>query len=46
VAGVCEADVPQLQQVQERGHTVACHLPQEKRVEIYQRDIAHAGVAR
>jgi len=45
-AGACEVDVPQLRQVQERGHTVACHLPEGKRVEIYRRDIAQAGVVR
>jgi peptide/nickel transport system ATP-binding protein len=45
VPGICQAEVPELLPVRERGHTVACHLPQERRVEIYQRDIAHAGVA-
>ncbi len=45
VAGRSDTQVPQLKPVQERGHTVACHLPQEERVAIYQRDIAHAGVA-
>jgi peptide/nickel transport system ATP-binding protein len=43
VPGRSDTDVPRLLPVQERGHTVACHLPQEKRVEIYQRDIAPAG---
>jgi peptide/nickel transport system ATP-binding protein len=45
VPGRSDSEVPELQQVQERGHTVACHLSQEKRVELYQRDVAHAGVA-
>jgi peptide/nickel transport system ATP-binding protein len=27
------------------GHTVACHLPEEERKAIYERDVAHAGVA-
>jgi len=45
VAGRSDTEVPQLRQVRERGHTVACHLPEEKRLEIYRRDIAHAGVA-
>ncbi|GIG58355.1 dipeptide/oligopeptide/nickel ABC transporter ATP-binding protein [Longispora fulva] len=42
----CDIEVPQLLQVQERGHLVACHLPEQERVETYQRDVAHTGVAK
>ncbi|WP_412540472.1 ABC transporter ATP-binding protein [Longispora sp. K20-0274] len=42
----CDLEVPQLLQVQERGHLVACHLPEQERAETYQRDVAHTGVAK
>ncbi|SHN33735.1 ABC transporter ATP-binding protein [Cryptosporangium aurantiacum] len=39
-------DVPELLPVlDDAGHSVACHLPADRRREIYQRDIAEAGVA-
>jgi len=39
-------DVPELLPVlDDAGHLVACHLPADRRREIYQRDIAEAGVA-
>ena len=39
-------EVPQLIPLRsESGHLVACHLPEEERTAIYERDIAHAGVA-
>ncbi|GAA0283783.1 ABC transporter ATP-binding protein [Cryptosporangium japonicum] len=39
-------DVPELLPVlDDVGHSVACHLPADRRREIYQRDIAEAGVA-
>jgi peptide/nickel transport system ATP-binding protein len=39
-------DVPQLLPVlDDAGHSVACHLPADRRREIYERDIAEAGVA-
>ncbi|WP_018351572.1 ABC transporter ATP-binding protein [Longispora albida] len=41
----CDLEIPQLLQVQERGHSVACHLPEQERVQTYQQDIAHSGVA-
>ncbi|MGY0230456.1 ABC transporter ATP-binding protein [Longispora urticae] len=42
----CDIEIPQLLQVQERGHSVACHLPEQERAETYQRDVAHTGVAK
>ncbi|GAB3815814.1 ABC transporter ATP-binding protein [Micromonospora zhanjiangensis] len=39
-------DVPELRQVQERGHLVACHLPEDDRKRIYAEEIAQVGVAR
>ncbi|MFI5956466.1 ABC transporter ATP-binding protein [Cryptosporangium sp. NPDC051539] len=39
-------DVPELLPVlDDAGHAVACHLPADRRREIYQRDVAEAGVA-
>jgi peptide/nickel transport system ATP-binding protein len=38
-------EVPELRQVFEPGHTVACHLPEADRKRLYEQDIAHAGVA-
>jgi peptide/nickel transport system ATP-binding protein len=38
-------DVPELRQVVERGHLVACHLSEPDRQRFYQEDIAQAGVA-
>jgi len=39
-------DVPELLPVlDDAGHSVACHLPADRRREIYQRDISEAGVA-
>jgi peptide/nickel transport system ATP-binding protein len=39
-------EVPELRQVQERGHLVACHLPEAERNRIYADEIAQVGVAR
>ncbi len=39
-------EVPELRQVRERGHLVACHLPEDDRRRFYAEDIANAGVAR
>ncbi|MFC7548194.1 ABC transporter ATP-binding protein [Plantactinospora sp. GCM10030261] len=38
-------DVPELRQVRERGHLVACHLPEDLRLRIHAEEIADAGVA-
>ena len=46
--GPCDIEVPQLRplvRTHEPGHTVACHLPEQQRTEIYQQDIATVGVA-
>ncbi|MEV4631303.1 ABC transporter ATP-binding protein [Micromonospora sp. NPDC049523] len=39
-------DVPQLRQVQERGHLVACHLAEPERKRLYAEQIATAGADR
>ena len=39
-------EVPELRQVVERGHLVACHLPEAERQRIHQTEIAGQGVAR
>jgi len=44
--GRSASEVPQLRQVQERGHLVACHLPEAERQRIYAEDVAPAGVAK
>ncbi|MFJ8580112.1 ABC transporter ATP-binding protein [Micromonospora sp. NPDC093277] len=37
--------VPELRPTGEAGHLVACHLPAEERIRLYQQDIAQVGVA-
>ncbi len=44
--GRSRAQVPQLRQVRERGHLVACHLPEADRLGIYRDEITDVGVAR
>ncbi|MGN9778162.1 ABC transporter ATP-binding protein [Micromonospora sp. H33] len=39
-------EVPELRQVRERGHLVACHLPEVERQRIYRDEVAEVGVAR
>ncbi|WP_326562633.1 ABC transporter ATP-binding protein [Micromonospora sp. NBC_01796] len=39
-------DVPELRQVQERGHLVACHLAEPERKRLYAEEIAAAGADR
>jgi peptide/nickel transport system ATP-binding protein len=46
--GPCDIEVPALlplQKVYQPGHKVACHIPEQRRVEIYEEDIASVGVA-
>jgi len=45
--GPCDIEVPALLPLAsgDPGHKVSCHLPERNRVEIYQNDIASAGVA-
>jgi peptide/nickel transport system ATP-binding protein len=46
--GPCDQEVPQLLPLlltNEPHHTVACHLPERQRPEIYENDIAQVGVA-
>ncbi|MGC5021471.1 ABC transporter ATP-binding protein [Micromonospora sp. DT47] len=38
-------EVPELRQVRERGHLVACHMSEDDRLRFYAEDIANAGVA-
>ncbi|QGN48721.1 ATP-binding cassette domain-containing protein [Micromonospora sp. WMMC415] len=40
------SEVPELRQVRERGHLVACHLPEAERQHIYRDEVAEVGVAR
>jgi peptide/nickel transport system ATP-binding protein len=40
-----QTEVPELRQVVERGHLVACHLSEADRQRFYSEDIAQAGVA-
>jgi peptide/nickel transport system ATP-binding protein len=44
--GPCDREVPELLEVREAGHLVACHLPESERVSIYADEIAQVGVAR
>lgn len=44
IVGRCDTTVPALDSVTDDGHIAACHLPREKRPEVFQRDIAGAGV--
>ncbi|MCI4062575.1 ABC transporter ATP-binding protein [Micromonospora sp. R77] len=39
-------EVPQLRPAGEEGHLVACHLPADERIRLYQEDVAQVGVAR
>ncbi|MBA3488148.1 MAG: ABC transporter ATP-binding protein [Longispora sp.] len=39
----CDIEIPQLLQVRERGHQVACHLTEATRIDTYQREISQAG---
>jgi peptide/nickel transport system ATP-binding protein len=43
--GPCDIDVPELLPVREPGHQVACHLPEEKRRNIYREEVSEVGVA-
>jgi peptide/nickel transport system ATP-binding protein len=46
--GPCDIEVPALLpllKVNQPGHKVACHIPEQRRVEIYEEDIASVGVA-
>jgi peptide/nickel transport system ATP-binding protein len=38
-------EVPELRPARERGHLVACHLPEADRQRLYRQDVAPAGVA-
>jgi peptide/nickel transport system ATP-binding protein len=46
--GPCDVEVPELlplRYTDEPGHTVACHLPEQQRNQVYQEEIASVGVA-
>jgi peptide/nickel transport system ATP-binding protein len=43
--GPCDIEVPPLLPVRDRGHIVACHLPEATRESIYANEISQVGVA-
>jgi len=43
--GPCDLEVPQLLAISQPGHSVACHLPEERRVAIYTNEVSEVGVA-
>jgi len=43
--GPCDIDIPELLPVREAGHKVSCHLPEERRRNIYRDEVSEVGVA-